>query len=230
MKIISVRRGFTSDHSSTSYEFAAIDKPLDRDVRSKVSSLSSRVNPTKRTVKFVYNVEGYDIPGGWETLMCNYYDVMWSESYDWWTLAMAFNAPREQQEEIAKYEFDGTDDLGVRVSTYDSRVVISIHCMLEPGMVAGLTEGSYEEESEEEEEEETDDTGYEPDDSLLNLLTQIRRQLIDGDYRALCAVWEEYGLDGEEGQDEEFEKPPIPPEKPTGMQIVGRLRDMLTTP
>lgn len=227
MKILSVRRGFTSDHSSTSYEFAAIDKPLDRDARSNVSSLSSRANPTKRTVGFVYNVEGYDIPGGWEALMRDHYDVMYSNDYDWITLAMAFNAPKEQQEEIAKYEFYGTEDMGVRVSTHDDRVIVSIHCMLEPGMVAGLMEDYYGEESEVEEEE-TDDTGYEPDDSLLNLLTHIRKQLMDGDYRALYAVWEEYGL--EEEEEEEFHKPPTPPEKPTGTQVVERLRNMLTAP
>lgn len=228
MKIISARCGFTSDHSSTSYEFVAIDKPLDKDARSKVSSLSSRANPTKRKVSFVYNAEGYDIPGGWEALMRDHYDVMWSESYDWWTLAMAFNASKDQQEEIAKYEFYGADDLGVRVITDDSRVVVSIHCTLDSGMLAGLM-GYYDEE-ESEEEEETDDTGYEPDDSLLSLLTHIRKQLIDGDYRSLHAVWEEYGCEDEEEDDEEFEKPPVPPEKPTGTQVVERLRNMLTTP
>lgn len=228
MRIISARRGFTSDHSSTSYEFAGIDKPLDKDARSKVSSLSSRANPTKRRVSFVYNAEGYDIPGGWEALMRNYYDVMYSESYDWWTFAMAFNAPKDRQEEISKYEFYGTDDLGVRVITDDGRVVVSIHCMLDSGALAGLM-GYYDEEESEDEEEETDDTGYEPDDSLLSMLTEIRKQLIDGDYRSLYAVWEEYGREDEEGG-EEFEKPPVPPEKPSGKHIVERLQSMLTTP
>lgn len=228
MKILSARRGFTSDHSSTSYEFVAVDKPLDKDARSKVSSLSSRANPTKRKVSFVYNAEGYDIPGGWKALMRNYYDVMYSESYDWWTFAIAFDAPQDQQEEISKYEFEGADDLGVRVITNDSRVVVSIHCMLDSGELFGLMGYRGEEESEDEEEE-TDETGYQPDDSLLNLLTQIRKQLIDGDYRALYAVWEEYGCeDGED--DEEFEKPPVPPEKSTGMHVVEQLRSMLTTP
>ncbi len=91
-------------------------------------------------------------------------------------------------------------------------------------------EEGYEEEELEDEEEETEDTGYEPDDSLLNLLTQIRKQLMDGDYRMLYAVWEEYGAEDEEEQDEEFEKPPAPPEKPTGTQVIERLRNMLTAP
>ena len=36
--------------------------------------------------------------------MKDYYDVMYSESYDWWFLAMAFPLP-QQQEEILQYEF-----------------------------------------------------------------------------------------------------------------------------
>lgn len=41
--------------------------------------------------------------------MEKYYDVMYSESYDWWTLALAFNADQKTIKEIERYE----DDLGV---------------------------------------------------------------------------------------------------------------------
>ncbi|MEW6227386.1 MAG: hypothetical protein AB1700_04720 [Bacillota bacterium] len=228
MRIISVRNGFAPDHSSTSYEFAAVDRALDREARARVASLSRRANPTRRTVKFVYNVEGYDIPGGWEPLMRDYYDVMWCNDYDWWTLAVAFNASKERQEELARYEFYGTDDMGVRVSTYDNRVIVSIRCQLEPGTLVDLEEDYYEEDWEEE--AEVDGNGYEPDDPLLNLLTQIRRQLMDGDYRALYAVWEKYGQGGEEAEpDEGADKPPVPQERPTGAWVIERLRNMLVT-
>lgn len=36
--------------------------------------------------------------------MEKYYDVMYSESYDWWTLAMAFDYLKEQVSELKKYE------------------------------------------------------------------------------------------------------------------------------
>ena len=172
MKIISVRRGFTSDHSSTSYEFVAIDKPLDDEAQDSIASLSSRAEPTDRTVEFVYNVEGYDIPGGWEPLMRDYYDVMYSNDYDWVTLAMAFNAPKEKQDEIAKYEFDDGDNLRVSVSTFDLRIIVAIHCMLDPGAHYELTgtrrkcascgEPRF--------------AGYLPRDPLLNLLTRVRKE------------------------------------------------------
>ncbi|UCH00672.1 MAG: hypothetical protein JSU78_01500 [Deltaproteobacteria bacterium] len=44
MKILSIRRGFQADHSSTSYEFFAVEKPLNRSQREAVSDLSSRAN------------------------------------------------------------------------------------------------------------------------------------------------------------------------------------------
>ena len=40
------------------------------------------------------------------------------------------------------------------------------------------------------------------------MLTDIRRQLVEGDYRALYAVWEEYGYETEDSRDKE------PPELP----------------
>ena len=55
MKIISIRKGFQADHSSTSYEFFAVEKPLTTSEREEVSCLSSRARPTKRKVSFIYH-------------------------------------------------------------------------------------------------------------------------------------------------------------------------------
>lgn len=113
MKILSVRRGFLADHSSTSYEFLAIDKPLDARAKAAVSKLSSRASPTSRRVSFIYHAEGYDIPGGWEPLILKHYDVMYSESYDWWTLAVAFDTKdKAVLSKLEEYAFEGVDDLG----------------------------------------------------------------------------------------------------------------------
>jgi hypothetical protein len=115
MRIISVRKGFTSDHSSTSYEFLAVDKALSKKEKAEVASLSRRANPTSRRVSFVYHVDGYDIPGGWERLMEKYYDVMYCEDYDWWTFSLAFDTAQEQIEDLYKYEFTGYNELGVYI-------------------------------------------------------------------------------------------------------------------
>ncbi|NLC55463.1 MAG: hypothetical protein GX774_01325 [Armatimonadetes bacterium] len=224
MKVISVSQGFTSDHSSTSYEFLAVDKPLSKEARSRVASLSRRANPTRRRVSFIYHVDGYDIPGGWKPLMRDYYDVMYSESYDRWNLVMAFNAPKEQQEALAAYGFDNEDGYGVQVTTFDSRVIVSVNCSLASDAI------SYLEESYEESEEKEEGATLEVEDELLNLLIQVRQQLMRGDYRTLYAVWEMYGWEEGEDEEEEWAPPPVPPDRPEGRATVEQFRAILVTP
>ena len=81
-----------------------------------------------------------------------------------------------------------------------------------------------------EDEEEDDESGsatFESENRLLDLLTRVRQQLIDGDYRALYAVWEVYGWNEEE-EDEE-ETPPRPSDKKRGKDVVDEFRALLAT-
>lgn len=243
MKIISVRKGFASDHSSTSYEFLAVDRPLDKKARAVVSSLSSRADPTRRRVSFIYHADGYDIPGGWEPLMRDYYDVMCSESYGWWHLALAFPVTPQQREEIVKYSFDGVDDLGVYVSFHDKRAIVAIYCCLVPfgpfddeydeylASFAEDDEGADENKAKINDETAlVDDLVAEMRDPLLLLLYKIRKQLMDGDYRALYEVWKKYHYpeDEYEGEeDEEWSNPPVPEEKKSGKKIIAEFAGML---
>ena len=234
MKIISVRKGFASDHSSTSYEFLAVDCPLDKEARAAVSSLSSRVDPTRRRVSFVYHADGYDIPGGWEPLMRDYYDVMYSESYDWWYLSLAFPLSPQQQKEIVKYSFGGIEDMGIDVSFHGKRTIVAIFCRLKPfGPFDDERWGSFVEEDDKYNEEDDaleDDFVDEIKDPLLFLLVKIRRQLMEGDYRALYEVWKKYGYPEDEDEDEEEKewlKPPVPEEKETGEEVIAEFAEML---
>ncbi|MCL1917421.1 MAG: hypothetical protein FWG14_03755 [Peptococcaceae bacterium] len=226
MEILSIRHGFASDHSSTSYEFLAVDKPLGKKERSDVSRLSSRANPTARRVNFRYNVEGYDIPGGWEKLMGQYYDVMYSEEYSWWTLAIAFNSNDEQYESICAYEFDGADDLGIRITRSEQRVIIAIYCVVEVGPYWNEDE-DYEDYEDEDEDKENNGVIVATGDHILDTLVQVRKQVINGDYRALYAVFEVYGVSDEDNTDEV--QPPKPKDKKAGSEIVKTFKEMLTT-
>lgn len=216
MEILSIRRGFLADHSSTSYEFLAVDKPLDAKTRSAVSRLSSRVRPTTRRASFVYHVEGYDIPGGWGALMAKYYDVMYSESYDWWTLAVAFNTTsKELVSRLCKYAFHGVEDLGVDVSYRNKRVVVTIHCRLDLNYLYRDYEDWYEE-------DEHESGGIvATDDSLLDLLVRIREQLKKGDCQALYAVWKVYG------DEDDGEGPPKPRKTKDGAPVAAELASTL---
>lgn len=223
MRIISVKNGFTSDHSSTSYEFIAVDKPLGKKERQAVASLSSRANPTSRRVSFIYHVEGYDIPGGFMNLLENYYDVMYREDYDWWTLAIAFTASPEQMAQLERYEFYDEDDLGIEVCKSGSRAIVVINCRIDISCI----DEDHDDYCEYDEDDEEDEPGavFAAENELLNLLVQIREQLIKGDYRALYAVWQKYGT--AEDEDDEYETPPVPKEQKAGKSVVEKLLTIL---
>ncbi|MEW6063990.1 hypothetical protein P378_14620 [Desulforamulus profundi] len=228
MRIISIRKGFTSDHSSTSYEFLALDKTLGKKEKAEVASLSRRADPTSRRVSFTYHVDGYDIPGGWENLMAKYYDVMYREDYDWWTFALAFNTTQEQLEDLYKYEFSGDDDLGITVESIGNRAVVAIYCRVDMAYIDDSYdeyEDYYGDENEEDEGDGEEGVGFVAEDELLNLLVQVRQQLMNGDYRTLYAVWEKYGGFDNDGEGE-FDIP-IPQDKKTGKNVVEQFRNIL---
>ncbi len=111
----------------------SVDTPLDREARAMVGRLSSRAVPTERRVSFIYHGDSYDLPGGWRELMRAHYDVMYSESYDWWTFAIAFDTDDDELVSLVEsYGFEGIEDLGVDVGVFDRRVVVSINCRLYP--------------------------------------------------------------------------------------------------
>ncbi len=160
--------------------------------------------------------------------MRNYYDVMYSESYDWWYLALAFPLPPQQQKEIVKYSFEGIEDMGVDVSFCGKRAIVSIYCRLIPF-------GPYDHEPWEllaEEDDKDNHNALEDDlvaeikDSLLLLLVKMRRQLMEGDYRTLYEVWKKYGYP-EDAEEEEWPKPPVPEEKKTGKEVIADFAGML---
>jgi len=223
MKILSVRRGFLADHSSTSYEFLAIDKPLDARAKAAVSRLSSRASPTSRRVRFIYRAEGYDIPGGWEPLILKHYDVMYSESYDWWTLAVAFDTTdKALLSKLEEYAFEGVDDLGVYVSHAKGRVVVTIACRLAADALAGgAWDDRYYGDGDEDDEDLDDGVAAATGDALLDLLARVRSCLMRGECEPLYAVWEEYGCEEEEGA------PPRPKETASGRAVAAELSAML---
>ncbi len=206
----------------------AVDKPLNAEQRKAVRSLSSRCRPCARRVNFIYHADGYDIPGGWVPLMKSCYDVMYSESYDWWTLAMAFPAAAEEGEALERYEFSDINELGIQVYVGEKRAIVVIHCRLSPGVLFDGSDQGYEDDIDDEEENEENEVEAETD-YLFNLLVKIRRQLMTGDYRVLYAVWETYGEPGDGDEDEEPDDPPKPPDRKTGAGVVAEFASLLET-
>ncbi|MBL7112433.1 MAG: hypothetical protein ISS19_10900 [Bacteroidales bacterium] len=191
MKIISIRKGFAADHSSTSYEFYAIDKILGSKEKAAVSSLSSRVNPTGKRASFIYHGDWADLPGGWEPLMEKFYDVMWSESYDWWTLVMAWDTDPATIKKIKQFDFTGVDDVGISTYNKNNRLILSIDCRLD--ILITDDKNDYFDNSDYEE----DGYGEENNniDNLLMLLEKNREYIMKGDYRLLKGIIDLYATD-----------------------------------
>ncbi len=227
MKILSVRRGFVADHSSTSYEFLAVDKPLGAKARAAVAGLSSRARPTKRRVSFIYHAEGYDIPGGWEPLLFKHYDVMYSESYDWWTLAVAFDADSETLvSKLERYAFEDTEGLGVHVRRKKGRVLVTISCRLHADALAPAGwDDAYDDEQQEEHDQGSGPIVATGDSLLLDLLASVRSCLMRGWFEPLYAVWQQYGEENDE--DEAPAAPPRPRKSARAKAVATELAGML---
>ena len=226
MKILSIRRGFLADHSSTSYEFLAIDRPLDAKARAAVAALSSRADPTARRVEFVYHADGYDIPGGWLDLMFTHYDVMYSESYDWWTLAVAFDTDDDDLvAELERHVFVGVDDLGVSVDRHKGRVVVTISCRVSTDAQYGMWGESQYDDDYEDDEETGDDPLVVIDDPLLDLLSRVRSCLMRGQFQPLYAVWEAYGYDDQDADPDDA--PPRPRSTKESRAVAEELSSIL---
>jgi len=105
---------------------------------------------------------------------------------------------------------------------------VTISCMLDAG---GLSGGGWEEPSYDEDEDEEDDLVDDgvvaTDDSLLDLLARLRSCLMRGKCEPLYAVWEEYGSNDDE---EDEESPPKPKETVKGTAVAAELAGMLTRP
>ena len=132
MQILRVRRGFQADHSSSSYLFYAADKPVSEQGRRIAHRYSSRAEVSKRSVRY-HEVGRYSLSeNAYKALLSEHYDVMVSESYDWWTFMIAVPQTAKTKPLPTRYsDARGYDDLGVDVEQFGSRWAISIYCVLD---------------------------------------------------------------------------------------------------
>lgn len=107
MHILSVRHGFEADHSSSSYEFFALDK-LTPEQRAAVRELTGESG--HRHLRFHYMGDWSDIPDEWPgKLLAMGYDILVSESYDWWSVQLSLPHDSTLAKRLQQYkcESDG---------------------------------------------------------------------------------------------------------------------------
>ena len=196
MRIISIRHGFECDHSSSNYEFFSSERPLTKAERKKVSGYSSRSHPGTRKATFQYHGDWSDLPSGAEEdLLNHYFDILVSESYDWWHFAIAFDYDKKLLDTLKKYECEGSNDTGLAVEKKENRIILHLYCQIEyePFSSARFPTGI--------EEEEDDESMVEVDfEEFRNLLINLKREILSGNYSSLHAIAEFYkpGKLGEE--------------------------------
>ncbi len=188
MEILSIRRGFEFDHSSTNYEFFSYDRTLTDKERKKVSKYSSRSRPGTRRARFQYHGDWAELPyGAEEVLLTDYYDILVNESYDWWHFTLAFDHKEELFSKLSRYECEGPDDTGIVVEKRRDRILLHLYCMIHyddfspASFPTGVTE------------EETDRSMVDVDfENYINLFVNLKKEILKGDLSSLHAVVDFY--------------------------------------
>ncbi|MCP4536723.1 MAG: hypothetical protein GY832_06215 [Chloroflexi bacterium] len=171
MRILSLRRGFEADHSSSSYEFFALDK-LTSEQRESVQKLTGE--SARRHLRFHYMGDWKDIPSNWpDKLLTMGYDVLVSESYDWWGVYLSLPQNPILMEQLPQYDCDA-DGNGFSVRTVSERMILYFGMQLDYGAMY-------------------DKFGEDAFEGLADLFEQVRDELLAGDLSAVWATYKTYG-------------------------------------
>ena len=127
MRILRIRPGFQADHSSSSYLFYAVDKPVSEAGQRVAHRFSSRADVDENYARYQkwgdYELNTQAFPA----LLGAHYDVMASESYDSFTLMIAM--PKTPQMVALLQPFHDLDDAEYRrLDVYDYGKRLAVIC------------------------------------------------------------------------------------------------------
>ena len=193
MRILSIRRSFDGDHSSSSYEFFAFDR-LTAEQSAAVRELTGK--SARRHLILRYQGEWDDIPSGWENkLLTMGYDVLVSESYDWWVIYLSLPHDPALAKRLEPYHCESNGN-GLDMRVVGERMVLSFGMQLDYN-------AAY------------DAFGSNPFKGLAKLFEDVRDELLGGDVSAAWAMYETYG-----GYDEEDGPEPVEPLSPSASTLL----------
>jgi hypothetical protein len=175
------------------YQFKSIDRPLTDAERKEIGSWSSRTNPTANSATFTYAYG--DFPKDEEKAVEKYFDAMLYAA-NWGTKRLIFRLPKDlvDPEALSAYVFEDEASMDtITLKECISCYLLDIHFSNEEG-----------------------GTWLSEDDYNLDNLTPLRDNIIEGDYRALYLVWQQFAqfATAQEGEEEEIIEhvpPPVPP-------------------
>lgn len=183
MRILSIRRSFDGDHSSSSYEFFAFDRLTEKQ-RAVVRELTGE--SARRHLRFHYQGDWRDIPSDWpDKLLTMGYDVLVSESYDWWAVYLSLSHDPALAKRLEPYQCE-SDGNGLDIRVIGERMLLSLGMQMDYG-------AAY------------DAFGEDPFEGLADLFEAVREELLAGDVSAAWAVYQTYGGHDEDGEPEPVE-------------------------
>jgi len=183
MRIMSIRRSYDADHSSSSYEFFAFNRLTEKQ-RAAVRELTDE--SARRHLRFHYQGDWSDIPSDWpDKLLTMGYDVLVSESYDWWAVYLSLPRDPVLMERLVTYGCE-SDGNGLDVRTVGERMIVYFGMQMDYG-------AAY------------DAFGEDPFEGLADLFEAVRDELLAGDMSAAWAVYQTYGGYDEAGEPEPVE-------------------------
>lgn len=171
MQILSLRRGFDADHSSSTYQFFALNR-LTPEQRAAVQDLTGE--SPRRHLSFHYVGDWKDIPSGWQDkLLTLGYDILVSESYDWWAVHLSLPHAPALLERLQQYECE-SDGNGFDVRVVGERMLLCFGLQLDySAMYDAFEEDAFE--------------------GLADLFETVRGELLAGDLSAVWAMYQTYG-------------------------------------
>lgn len=178
MQILSIKQGLEADHSSSSYQFFAI-KPLVAQQRQAVQQLTGE--SARRRLKFHYQGEWRDIPSDWpDKLLALGYDILVSESYDWWSVCLSLPNDPNLEARLAPYKCGAEN--GFEADVKGERLLLTFNMHLDYGAVF-------------------DEFGEDPFKGLARLFTTVRDEILAGNLSAVWAMYETYCVYEEADED-----------------------------
>jgi hypothetical protein len=168
------------------YEFRSIDRPLTKEEREEMISLSSRADVTSSQAKFVYHYG--DFRGDVEELMITHFDMMLYVA-NWGSKQLMFRLPSSLVDINKLDAFFISDNIDFWLSKDKQYIILDLNFNNEDEW-GDWIEG----------------------EGLLDELIDLREELIQGDFRILYLAWldaSERALEIED-IDEETLEPPVP--------------------
>lgn len=206
MKIYWIKDGCETDHSSTSYTFYSSTKKLTRQEQGLAERFSSRAHATSRKVSFHYDGDWSNLPtAAEEELLDKYFDIMVSESYDWWTMAISFDYDKKLLEKLNQYQCEGPDDIGIQIRRTNKRIILYIYCRLDYGAIPSSysdikSPQDYDENNEEDEEYYEDYNSDDPFEAIQGLLIAVKKEILTNKFSALQALRNRFEKQSQKGK------------------------------